>query len=125
METWINETLATAERINEVKLNLTGEIVKFEKKKPLNRFNCDRMSLTQAGISPEAIDRIYRSLFVYSVGFYEMLKSALGSGCKNRPAFIGNFWKVYSILLEYCCKHDYKMQILELTERHTEEVADL
>jgi hypothetical protein len=67
------------------------------------------------------VDRLYRSLFVYSVGFYEMIKSCLGH-CKNRPALISNLWKVYSILLEYCCKHDYRMQIQEITERHTEEM---
>jgi len=53
-----------------------------------------------------------------------MLKNAIGK-CKNRPAMISNFWKVYSILLEYCCKHDYRMQIQEITEKHTEEMKNL
>lgn len=87
---------------------MNPDIIKMEKKKPLNRFNVDRMTLSKAGVSKAQIDRIYRSLFVYSVGFYEMLKSAM-AGCKNRPVLIANFWKVFSILLEYCCKHDYKM----------------
>jgi hypothetical protein len=30
--------------------------------------------LTSAGLSPDMVDRIYRSLFVYSVGFFELLK---------------------------------------------------
>ena len=82
------------------------------------------MTLSKAGMQQDSIDRLYRSLFVYSVGFYEMIKACLGS-CKNRPALTSNLWKVYSILLEYCCKHDYKMQIQEITQRHTEQVFEL
>jgi len=79
MEVWLNETLQTASiaQVNET-LGDKTELVKIEQKKPLNRFSVDRMSLMQAGINSDQIDRIYRSLFVYSVGFYEMLKAAIG-----------------------------------------------
>jgi hypothetical protein len=33
------------------------------------------MKLTNAGIANDDVDRIYRCLFVYSVGFFEMLKT--------------------------------------------------
>eukprot|EP00347_Sterkiella_histriomuscorum_P014662 403360026 len=125
MEIWLNETMQTAEAQTNDNLGLTNDIIKVEQKKPLNRFNVDRMTLFRSGVSQDQIDRIYRSLFVYSVGFYEMLKSAIGGQCKNRPAIISNFWKVYSILLEYCCKHDYRMQISEITEKHTEDMRNL
>lgn len=124
MEIWLNETMLTAEAQTNEKLGLTSEIIRVEQKKPLNRFNVDRMSLSKAGMSSTQIDRVYRSLFVYSVGFYEMLREAIGTA-KNRPAIISNFWKVFSILLEYCCKHDYRMQIAEITQRHTEEKDEL
>ena len=52
------------------------------------------------------IDRIYRGLFVYSIGFYEMLNKSL-SHAKNRYTLLSAIWKVYSILLEYCCKSNY------------------
>ena len=77
MEIWLNETMETAEARTNDEIGLSPEIVRAEKKKPLNRFGVDRMTLNKAGITNESIDRIYRSLFVYSVGFYEMLKSAL------------------------------------------------
>ena len=48
------------------------------------------------------IDRIFRGLFVYSIGFYEMLSKALVHA-KNKYTLLSNIWKVYSILLEYCC----------------------
>lgn len=56
------------------------------------------------------IDRIYRGLFVYSIGFYEMLNKAL-SNAHNKYTLLSNIWKVYSILLEYCCKANYKTLI--------------
>ncbi|CDW78838.1 UNKNOWN [Stylonychia lemnae] len=124
MEIWLNETMQTAEAQSNDQIGLNSDIVRMDQKKPLNRFNVDRITLSKAGVTNEQIDRIYRSLFVYSVGFYEMLKNAIGK-CKNRPAMISNFWKVYSILLEYCCKHDYRMQIQEITEKHTEEMKSL
>ena len=40
------------------------------------------------------IDRIYRGLFVYSIGFYEMLNKAL-SNAHNKYTLLSNIWKVY------------------------------
>lgn len=69
METWINETLADAEH-----LDIPGVILKPEHKNPISRYAIDRLTLTNAGIPNETVDRVYRSLFVYSVGFYELIK---------------------------------------------------
>ena len=52
-------------------------MIKTEKKKPLNKFKVDRYTLTNAGISNDNVNRIYSSLFVYTVGFYEMLKESM------------------------------------------------
>ena len=72
METWINETLADAEH-----LDIPGVILKPEHKNPISRYAIDRMTLTNAGVPNEVVDRIYRCLFVYSVGFYELIKKVL------------------------------------------------
>ena len=63
------------------------------------------------------IDRIYRGLFVYSIGFYEMLNKSL-SHAKNRYTLLSAIWKVYSILLEYCCKSNYQMLIAKISTEH-------
>lgn len=31
---------------------------------------------------------------------------------------ITNIWKVYTILLEYCCRTDYRMLISEISKEH-------
>ena len=65
MEAWINETLMDAEH-----LDIPAVIVKPEHKKPISRYGIDRMELTNNGIPNEFVDRLYRSLFVYSLGFH-------------------------------------------------------
>ena len=72
METWINETLADAEH-----LDIPGVILKPEHKNPISRYGIDRITLTNSGIPNHTVDRIYRCLFVYSVGFYELIKKVL------------------------------------------------
>ena len=72
LETWINETLSDAEH-----LDIPGVILKPEHKNPISRYGIDRMVLSNAGIPNELIDRVYRALFVYSVGFYELIKRCL------------------------------------------------
>lgn len=70
------------------------------------------------------VDRIYRALFVYSVGFYELLKRCLEHS-EKKYAIITDLWKVFSILLEYCCRSDYRMLIQEISLEHKKEMDEL
>lgn len=65
---WINDTVLEAE---------TGDKLDYKgpKKSALKKYGVDRKNLKSKGISMESIDRMYRCLFVYSFGFYEMLSS--------------------------------------------------
>lgn len=54
---------------------------------------------------------------MYSIGFYEMLNKAL-SHAKNKYTLLSSIWKVYSILLEYCCKSNYQMLIAKIKTEH-------
>jgi len=64
-------------------LDIPGVIVKPEHKNPVSRYGIDKFTLVNAGLSSEEVDRIYRSLFVYSVGFFELLRKVLGSSESN------------------------------------------
>ena len=112
LETWINETLQDAEH-----LDIPGVILKPEHMNPISRYNIDRLVLRNAGIPLETIERIYRSLFVYSVGFYELIKTCL-QHTEKKYSMITNIWKVFAILLEYCCRTDYRMLISEISKEH-------
>ena len=82
------------------------------------------MVLIEAGITNELVDRIYRALFVYSVGFYELIKKCLDHTDK-KYTIITALWKVFSILLEYCCRTDYRMLIQEISQEHKKEIEEL
>jgi hypothetical protein len=109
IEIWMNETLADAEH-----LEIPGVIMKPTHKSPIVRYSIDRGFMINSGISMDQVDRIYRGLFVYSIGFYEMIQKCL-THATNKYTLLANVWKVYSILLEYCCKTNYRMMITELT----------
>ena len=68
MEAWINETLKDAEH-----LEIPGIILRPVHKLPMQRYAIDHLWLHSQGLAPDDINRIYRSLFVYSIGFYEMI----------------------------------------------------
>ena len=68
IESWINETLADAEH-----LDVPGVLLKPEHKNPISRYGIDKLTLTNAGVPTQVIDRIFRALFVYSIGFYELM----------------------------------------------------
>jgi len=101
IETWINETLEDAGH-----LDIPNIILLPSHKNPITRYGLDRISLTNAGIPNTYVDRIYWCLFVYSVGFFEMIKTCLDH-TQNKYSIIKDIWWAYAILTEYCCKSDY------------------
>lgn len=70
------------------------------------------------------VDRVFRGLFVYSIGFYEMLQKCL-LHCENKYLILSSIWKVFAILLEYCCKSNYQMMISKLSKEHKDELEKL
>ena len=70
------------------------------------------------------VSRIYRALFVYSVGFYELIKKCL-EHTQQKYTIVTALWKVFSILLEYCCRTDYRMLIQKISEQHKNERDEL
>ena len=112
LETWINETLQDAEH-----LDIPGVILKPEHAQPISRYGIEKMQLQSAGIPIHDIDRVYRCLFVYSVGFYELIRDLL-EHTQKKYSMITAIWKVFAILLEYCCRTDYLMLISEISREH-------
>ena len=88
LENWIDETLQDAEH-----LDIPGVILRPENQKPSVRYGIDRLALVNAGIQPETVERIYRSLFVYSVGFHELVRDCIQHTDKKHT-IITSIWKV-------------------------------
>lgn len=116
LETWINETLNDAGH-----LDIPGVILKPESKKPLTRYGIDRDQMLLGRVPTVAIDRIYRALFVYSLGFYEMVTKALVQS-PSKNSFQSAIWKVFAILLEYCCKTNYQMLVGKMQAEHRQQL---
>ena len=43
---------------------------------------------------------------------------------KNKYTMLSSVWKVFSILLEYCCKSNYQMMISKISTEHQQQMAD-
>ena len=119
IECWINETLSDAEH-----LNIPGVLLKPESKDPMARYGIDKLTLTNAGVPIDVIERIFRALFVYSIGFYELMDKLL-IHTKGKYKIVTSLWKVFSILLENWCTTDYRMLINEFDQLHKDEIKEL
>jgi hypothetical protein len=71
LETWLNDVLA-GRSAEEPKL----DILKADPvtKTGLVSFGMSREALASAGLNQAAIDRLYRGLYVYTVGFSDMMQ---------------------------------------------------
>jgi hypothetical protein len=119
MERWLASILEEAEH-----LKIPG-VIKTQGKTPyLVQYGLDRKYLHDNGCKRENINRLYRSMFVYSLGFYQMVK-ALVSDCKNNFGVSSSIWKVYLIVLEYCNRVDYKTLIAKLTIANQRKLGDM
>lgn len=111
LENWINQTLTDAEH-----LDIPSAILKPKNQIPLTRYGIDRLLLTSKGVDNKNVDRIYRSLFVYSVGFFELLKQQMSNVSEeNSLNLLMNLWKTYGVLLEYSCRTEYRLLISRVT----------
>lgn len=66
IEEWLNEALTEA--TSNIELNQGVE------KAAIKAYCIDRSSLISKGIHPDNISRLYRCLFVYSIGFNNQLR---------------------------------------------------
>ncbi|CAK56363.1 unnamed protein product (macronuclear) [Paramecium tetraurelia] len=107
IERWINDIL------REACLN--------EKQNSLNKLGLDRSTLkVSAGVKDEDVSRLYRSMFVYTVGFYEMLHEML-----RNLQLTAAIWKVFGILLEYVAKGDFQFAINQIQQETQQKIEEL
>jgi hypothetical protein len=90
----------------------------------LKVFGIDKETLKANELDSDAINRLYRALYVYSLGFHELIKEPLERSV-NRHKTLTSVWKVYSILLQYVCKTEYSMVVAKLTKAYQLDVVRL
>ena len=97
-------------------LQIPGAIAKPESQVPMARYGIARNQLMDNKVALADVDRIYKSLFVYSVGFYDMLKTSLGQSNRKFEQ-VAKVWKVFAILQEFCCKANYEKVVQALDSK--------
>jgi len=88
IEKWIEEFLIESEISN-----IPSSLMRLNSKIPLERYQISRDRLKGLNISNENIDRLYNCLFVYSVGFYEVINEILAH-VPDRNILISQVWVV-------------------------------
>jgi hypothetical protein len=58
------------------------------------------------------------------VGFYEMINKMIEHS-SYKYSLVSRIWKVFAVLLEYCCANDYKLMITKITKEHEDDIEDL
>jgi len=119
MEKWVNSVLEVAQH-----LNIPGVILSKRHTEILEAYGFDRKTLSLVGVNKENADRLYRAMFVYSQGFYQLIKSIV-KDASNDFVLMSSIWKVYLILLEYCNKVDYRALITKLNSKHEQEINNI
>ena len=72
LETWLNDVLTARSPDDGVALDVLHAAPAV--KTGLIAFGVDRDALSGAGLANAAVDRVYRGLYVYSVGFSDLLR---------------------------------------------------
>ncbi|CAI2370996.1 unnamed protein product [Moneuplotes crassus] len=90
----------------------------------LKKFGIDRATLNSNGIDDASATRVYRALYVYSLGFHQLIQEALQRGT-NRNLLLATIWKVYSVLLQYVGKTEYATMVSNLANAYQMDVISL
>jgi hypothetical protein len=72
----------------------------------LAQFGLTRTQLMDTGLSAAVVERLYRSLYVYSIGFHDTLQDLISQGCatKQRAGVVTNLWKSFLTISEKSLK---------------------
>jgi len=94
MESWLNDALTTKDAgggaaADEPPLDMLQQGAAGLH--GLQNHGLTRAELKRRGLSPKAIERIYRSMYVYTVGFHDILKE-LFSHCDDKAELVTSVW---------------------------------
>ena len=120
LERWINDVIKDA-----VEQDLPGLLKRPEHVQPLARYGVDKTTLENMGIDHDGQMKIYKALYVHSVGFYQIVKDITRHMGEGREALRVNIWKVFQILLESACATDYKLITQRMEELNVKNVQEI
>ena len=85
----------------------------------------DRITLNNIGVSHTDIDRLFRSLRMNSLGFYDMIKQTLANVGPGRIQTISRLWETFEALLRSCCETEFVNLAQQFQENKDEAIVEL
>jgi hypothetical protein len=114
---WLDEALDPQDKhVSEENPPLRVDVDKTGPLKTVQMFEIDKKHLKSQNMSPETIDKIYNSLYVYTYGINHTFEEILSLTKMNEHAekkIVDNFWKAFIRLLEGCTSFQTTFQIIE------------
>uniref|UniRef100_A0A7R9YWS5 Flagellar associated protein n=1 Tax=Chlamydomonas euryale TaxID=1486919 RepID=A0A7R9YWS5_9CHLO len=122
LELWVNQVLDPGG------MDMTGrtEPLKMDASvlKGLTQFGLTRVELRGTGLSDALIDRLYRGLYVYTVGFFDIMQDILKHS-EFRVEVLGNVWRAFLKIAESALKVAFKSDYLQLFQAQQVTAAEL
>eukprot|EP00201_Polytomella_parva_P023307 CAMPEP_0175045938 /NCGR_PEP_ID=MMETSP0052_2-20121109/4740_1 /TAXON_ID=51329 ORGANISM="Polytomella parva, Strain SAG 63-3" /NCGR_SAMPLE_ID=MMETSP0052_2 /ASSEMBLY_ACC=CAM_ASM_000194 /LENGTH=1610 /DNA_ID=CAMNT_0016309603 /DNA_START=156 /DNA_END=4985 /DNA_ORIENTATION=+ len=92
--------------------------------KGLTSHGLTRVELINAGLSNESIDRLYRCMYVYTIGFFDVMQDILGH-CEFRTEVLSNVWRGFLGIAENALQVQFKSDYLKLYQSQQVAMAEL
>ncbi|EFJ47417.1 hypothetical protein VOLCADRAFT_92103 [Volvox carteri f. nagariensis] len=92
--------------------------------KGLASYGLTRVELLGAGLSNEAIDRLYRCMYVYTVGFFDVMQDILSHN-EFRTEILSNVWKGFLTIAESALQVAFRSDYLKLYQSQQVAMAEL
>ena len=114
LEGWLDDLLMKGQQ--RACPDAPGITAKTSEKYPgLQKAGLDRLSLCALEVTPGAVDRLYRAMYVYSVGFLETVNEAFAHST-SRKELLCTIWNGFLAIAEENLKVGFSSEIAQIAE---------
>eukprot|EP00198_Chlamydomonas_reinhardtii_P012520 XP_001701857.1 flagellar associated protein [Chlamydomonas reinhardtii] len=117
LELWVNQVLDSQSTANNPlgASQSMGDPLKMDASalKGLASYGLTRVELLGAGLSNEGIDRLYRCMYVYTVGFFDVMQDILSHN-DFKTEILSNVWKGFLTIAESALQVSFRSDYLKL-----------
>ncbi|GFR49058.1 hypothetical protein Agub_g11084 [Astrephomene gubernaculifera] len=129
LELWVNQVLDAQSTSAAGALGAAGKVsdaLKMDASalRGLASYGLTRVELLGAGLSNDAIDRLYRCMYVYTVGFFDVMQDILSHN-DFRTEILSNVWKGFLTIAESALQVSFRSDYLKLYQSQQVAMAEL
>ncbi|KAG2426002.1 hypothetical protein HXX76_013373 [Chlamydomonas incerta] len=128
LELWVNQVLDSQSTANNPLGGSQGlaDPLKMDASalKGLASYGLTRVELLGAGLSNEGIDRLYRCMYVYTVGFFDVMQDILSHN-DFKTEILSNVWKGFLTIAESALQVSFRSDYLKLYQSQQVAMAEL